>query len=261
MYNAGPQVAAAWRALFARAFEDLGLAIEVVEHKWPQPIEMLWGEPDLCCAFMCGWPFTMAQEMQPIAVPLPSPPRYKGLPRYCSEFLVREASGWTSLEQAFGHRVGWMSRNSHSGFNAPRGYLARFATPRRPRLFSESIGPLGSPATAIEALMNERVDVIALDGFYLDLVRRHQPERLEGIRTVATTDFAPMPLLVAAPSIDRSIVQRLRTRLTGLHEDASYAPLLEPVLLHGFAVPAVLSYWQCSRVADDAVASGYPDIR
>jgi ABC-type phosphate/phosphonate transport system substrate-binding protein len=261
MYDAGPQAAAAWRALFTRVFSDLGLAIEIVEHKWPQPIEMLWNEANLCCAFMCGWPFTRAGQMQPIAVPIPSPPRYEGLPRYCSEFLVREESGWTQLEQAFAHRIGWMSRNSHSGFNAPRAHLARFATTRRPRLFAESVGPLGSPAAAIDALMNAQVDVIAIDSFYLDLVRRHRPEKLAGVRTVATTDWAPMPLLVAAPSIDAAIVKKLRAHLTKLHDDPSYAPLLEPVLLLGFAVPAVLSYWQLSRAADEAAASGYADIR
>ena len=57
MYEAVPAAATAWRALFARVFADLALDIRIVEHKFPQPIEALWAEPELCCAFMCGWPF------------------------------------------------------------------------------------------------------------------------------------------------------------------------------------------------------------
>ena len=59
MYDAVPAAAAAaaWRALFARVFADLALDIQVIEHRYPQPIDALWAEPELCCAFMCGWPF------------------------------------------------------------------------------------------------------------------------------------------------------------------------------------------------------------
>ena len=60
MYNAGTEAAAAWRALFSRVFTDLEVPIEIIEHKWPQPIDLLWKEPALCCAFMCGWPGSLA---------------------------------------------------------------------------------------------------------------------------------------------------------------------------------------------------------
>jgi hypothetical protein len=142
MYNAGPRAAAAWRTLFGRVFADLALDIRIIEHGWPDPIDALWQRPDLCGAFMCGWPFVRsARAIQPIAAPVPSPPRYAGLPRYCSEFLVRADSGWTSLAQTFGHRFGWMAADSQSGFNAP---------PRLPRLVRHrrAIDPLCRSAGA-----------------------------------------------------------------------------------------------------------------
>ena len=125
MYDAVPAAAAAWRALFGRVFADLALDIRIVEHKFPQPIDALWAEPDLCCAFMCGWPFARsAAGMQAIAAPVPSPTRYGQLPRYCSDYIAREESGFERIEDAFGYRFGWMAENSHSGFNAPRAHLA-----------------------------------------------------------------------------------------------------------------------------------------
>ena len=261
MYNAGPDAAAAWRSLFGRVFADLALDIEIIEHKWPQPIDSLWSEPALCCAFMCGWPFARRRGMQAVAAPVPSPPGYEGRPRYCSEFLAREGRGWTRLEDSFGHRFGWMARDSQSGFNAPRAHLARYASAARPALFSESIGPLGSPAKSLEALRANAVDVIALDGFYLDLVRRYEPAKLEGLRTIAATAWAPIPLLVAGPSIEAAIVDRLRGHLTHVHEMPAHEAHLEAVLVERFVAADAAQYAKLEELAQKAIASGYPDIR
>ena len=262
MYNAGPRAAAAWRALFSRVHAELGLDVGIVAHGWPDPIDALWRRPDLCGDFMCGWPFVRStRAMQPIVAPVPAPQRYAGLARYSSEFLVRADAGWTSLPQTFGHRFGWMAADSQSGFNAPRAYLASFATAERPALYAEVRGPLGAPATALDALRAGTVDVTALDGFYLDLSRRHQPEKLEGLVTVARTPWAPIPLLVAAPGIDPAIVDALRTKLVGLHRDASYAGLLDDVLLARFALPDLPAYAQLEAMAAYAIERGYPTIR
>lgn len=261
MYEAVPPAAAAWRALFERVFVDLGLDIRVIEHRHPQPIDALWAEPELCCAFMCGWPFARSTGMQAIAAPVPSPPRYEGQPRYCSDFVARSESGFTRLEDAFGHRFGWMAESSHSGFNAPRAHLAGIASVERPKLFSESIGPLGNPAKTVEALRAGTVDVVAVDGFYLDLVRHHEPMRLDGLRVIASTPWAPIPLLVAAPGIPVDVVARLQGYLTSVHERPGYPGLLEPVLLSRFAAPEVPAYAETERLRERAERAGYAAIR
>ncbi len=262
MYEAVPAAAVAWRALFGRVFADLDLDIRVIEHRHPQPIDALWAERELCCAFMCGWPFARSQvPMQAIAAPVPSPPRYGGKPRYCSDFVARAESGFTRLEDAFGHRFGWMAEGSHSGFNAPRAHLAGFVNAERPKLFGESIGPLGNPARTLEALRAGTVDVVAVDGFYLDLVRHHEPMRLDGLRVIGSTPWAPIPLLVAAPGIPAEVVGRLQGHLTRVHELPGYAPLLEPALLSRFAVPDVDAYAETERMRERAERAGYAAIR
>ena len=261
MYNAVPKAADAWRALFARVFADLGLGIDWVTHRSPRPIADLWAEPELCCDFMCGWPFARSGAMQPIAAPVPSPPRYAHRSRYCSEFLVRAASDFVTLEDTFGHRFGWMAADSQSGFNAPRAHLARFVTPARHALFADVVAPLGSPMKALEALRAGDVDVIALDSFFLDLCRHHEPARLEGLRAVAATEWTPMPLLVAAPAIDPAIVDRLRAHLVVLDERAEYAGLLAGVLLERFVAPDVSAYARLEAMAQEARERGYDVIR
>ena len=261
MYNAVPGAARAWRALFGRVFADAGVDIDVIEHGWPLPIADLWTRPGLCGAFMCGWPFMRAKDMQAIAAPVPSPARYEGLPRYCSEFLVREESGWRTLEETFGHRFGWMAADSQSGFNAPRAHLARYVSPQQANLYAEVRGPLGAPMKALEALKMGEVDVTALDSFFLDLCRHHEPERLAGIRSVATTPWTPIPLLVAAPGIDREVIERLSRTLTGLHERPEYRALLADALVSRFVLPDLPSYAVLDAMAAQATAKGYDMIR
>jgi len=261
MYGAGPRAAAAWRALFGRVFADLEVEVETIEHAHPLPIESLWDEPGLFGAFMCGWPFVRAgPRMQAIAAPVPSPAPYGSKPRYRSDFLAREDSGWTRVEDGFGHRFGWTVGGSHSGFNAPRAFLSRFASAERPRLFAQVEGPLGSPAAALDALKAGRVDLVALDGYWLDLVRHHDPARLAGVRAIGHTPWAPIPLLVAAPGVDAALVLRLREHLVALHEKPAYGVLLADVLLERFVVPDVAAYRGPETLAGDAERAGYAII-
>jgi ABC-type phosphate/phosphonate transport system substrate-binding protein len=262
MYGAVPAAARAWRALFARIFADVKLDVRFMEHRFPQPIEALWRTPGLCCDFMCGWPFIRSKiGMQAIAAPVPAPPRYAGLPRYCSEFLVREESGWTSIEQTFGHRIGWMANDSQSGFNAPRALLAKHVTSARQVLYRESLGPYVTPGRLLDALQRREIDVVALDSYFLDLCRRHDPARLMLLRPVALTPWTPIPLLVAAPDVPRVIVEQLRAHVLGIRASPAYAPLLADVLLEGFDAPQLDSYEELEAMAQFATEQGYELIR
>lgn len=248
MYEAGAEAARAWRALFERVFADAGVEVAFLEHRWPQPLAQLWREERLLAGFMCGRPFARSDlAMQPVAAPVPSPPRYRSLPRYCSDFLAREASGWHTLEDSFGSRFGWMAPDSQSGFHAARDHLATL-DPRGEEVFSESIGPLGNPRGTLEALRKSTVDVVAVDSYYVDLARRHDPALLGGLRAIGQTPWTPIPLLVAAPGVERDVVGRVRDVLVRCHEAPAYARLLENVLLERFVVPDV-SGWHDAYAA------------
>lgn len=261
MYNAAPTVAAAWRELFGRVFAECGVAVEFLEHGFPTPIDDLWRRPGLYGAFMCGWPFTRAERpMQAVAAPVPSPDRYGGAPRYRSEFLVRTRDGARALEDTFGKRIGWMARDSQSGFNAPRHHLSSYAAVRGAPLFAESKGPFVTPLKTLEALRSGEVDVVALDAYFLDLLRRHAPERMEGVATVAQTRWTPIPLVVAAPDVEPGQVELLRARLLEVGDRSDLAPLLEALLLRGFAPPVLHEYAVLERMAEEAAQRGYEEI-
>lgn len=251
MYNATPAVAAAWQALFVRVFEDLRWPVEVVPHAWPAPLTDLWQRRDLVCGFMCGLPFVRgAAPVVPLVAPV-----LHGHARYRSEFLVRADSGWQRLEETFGHRFGWMAEHSQSGYHAARRALAPYVRDGL-SLFRASVGPLDTPARTLDALRTRQIDVTALDGFYLDLLRRHAPEALAGLRTIAVTPWTPNPLLVAAEGLPAAERQALIGKLVALDGDARYRALLDDVCVERFAEPDLPAY----RVLLEPVA-GYPSLR
>lgn len=154
-----------------------------------------------------------------------------------------------------------VAENSQSGFNAPRAYLVQFSTPQRRALYAQVRGPLGTPARALEALRGGDVDVVALDSFFLDLCRYHEPAKLSGLRCVATTPWTPIPLLVAAPAVDEAVVARLRRHLPGIDTQPSYAPLLADVLLSRFVAPDLMSYRALEALARSASKADYAAIQ
>ena len=154
-----------------------------------------------------------------------------------------------------------MAADSQSGFNAPRAHLARFVTRQRPALFAEVRGPLGSPMKALDALRAGEIDVVALDGYFLDLVRHHEPGRVDGLECVGVTEWTPMPLLVAAPAIPPATVRDLSKFLESIHERSAYAPLLAEVLLERFEAPRLAEYGTLEEMARFAAERGYEEIR
>ncbi|RLK39284.1 phosphate/phosphite/phosphonate ABC transporter substrate-binding protein [Cupriavidus plantarum] len=251
MYNATPAVAAAWRALFTQVFEDLRWPVEVIPHAWPAPLTDLWQRRDLVCGFMCGLPFVRgAAPVVPLVAPV-----LHGHARYRSEVLVRAESGWRTMEDAFGSRFGWMAEHSQSGYHAARRALSSYAHTRE-TLFGASIGPLDTPARTLEALRTRQIDVTALDSFYLDLLRRHAPETLAGLQTIAVTPWTPNPLLVAAGDVPVADREALVSHLVAIGDAAAYRALLDDVCIDRFVVPDIASY----GVLLDPVAD-YPAIR
>ncbi|MFD4838949.1 phosphate/phosphite/phosphonate ABC transporter substrate-binding protein [Achromobacter sp. NPDC058515] len=267
MYDVAPAARAAWHALLHAAHVRAGLDVQFVEHAWPTPIGELWERPGLCGVFMCGWPFVRAvhegRRYTPMACVVPSWPAYEGLPRYRSEFLVRADSGWRTLADAAGSRYGWMVRDSQSGWNAPRAALAALAPlggPSRPRFFAESKGPYGNPRGLLRALAGQEIDLTAVDGWYLDLLRAHDPAALAGLRTLAVTPWTPNPLLVAGPDVDAGATEKLAGALLAMHEDDRFKGLLQQAHVARFVQPDAARYEALIDMERQAVERGYGEI-
>jgi ABC-type phosphate/phosphonate transport system substrate-binding protein len=234
MYAVTPAVKAAWQDFFAWVATASGVALAYVDHAAPAPLDTLWARDDLGAAFMCGFPFALAtRKPLLLAAPVPSPARYGGEPRYCTDFIVRADRSFESLSDTFGGRIGWTLEHSQSGYNAVRHHLGEIqgAAPH----FSEWVGPLVTPRRVIDAVLDDAIDVGPLDSYVHDLLRRHDVATAAKLRVVASTALTPIPPLIASTAADGEAVAQLRDVLLTCHNVPEARAMLDTLLITRFA--------------------------
>jgi ABC-type phosphate/phosphonate transport system substrate-binding protein len=259
MYAVTPEAEDAWRTLLAHVLDAAGLAYDYFPYPAPQPMEVLWHRPDLGCVLMCGYPIaTRLAEVTPIAAPVPSLPWAGGRPLYRSDLIVRADSPFVTLEDTFGHRLGWTVEHSHSGFNALRHHLLAYRSSERPTLYSQVTGHLVTARAVLDAVKAGAIDVGPLDGYWHALMRLHRPELVSDIRVVATTALAPIPAFVAAPSVPPDVVERLRRSFVAARDTAWFPPLATALAIEGFASVDQAAFAPTLERDRAAIEAGYP---
>jgi ABC-type phosphate/phosphonate transport system substrate-binding protein len=261
MYAVSPAVADAWRRLFAWVAERARVSLAVVDHPAPAPLGDLWARPDMACVFMCGLPLARRSPApHPVAAPVASPPRYGGRAAYFTDFVVRADAAWTRLEDTFGTRFAFTTEDSHSGYNAARFHLLAHRRPARPALYRRVLGPYVTPRRVLDAVLSGEADVAPIDSYVLDLLRRHEPKLVSGVRVVDSTDSAPIPPLVAAAGIDDTARERLTRAFLKTDRAPELRPLLDALVISRFAAVQVADYAVLLERATAAEAAGYARI-
>jgi ABC-type phosphate/phosphonate transport system substrate-binding protein len=256
MYSVSPRVKHVWQRLLRWVLDDAELPWEVIDHDPPEALNALWTRDDLGLAMMCGLPCALRTPApQVIAAPIPSPARYEGLARYCTDLVVRADAAFQSLEDTFGGVAAHTLADSMSGAVAFNAHLQAFRSPTRRRLYARTVGNLVNARGVIDALARGDVDVGPLDSYYHDLLRQDSPAYAAQVRTIASTRWTPIPPLVSTASLPAALVERLRASLqrAGQHPDlASERALL---LLAGFAIPQASEYKELARIARQSLPS------
>lgn len=241
MHNITAKAKTAWTALFEWLAATSSTPLEIVDYPAPAPLDTLWRRTDMGAVFMCGWPFMMASPRPvPLAAPLPSPARYRGKPVYFTDLIVHRDSNYRTLADTFGGRVAWTIETSHSSFNALRHHLLQHRTPERPKLYSESVGSL-----------------VTVASYAVDLWRHNEPEKLADVRVIATTEPAPVPLLVAHPGLPPATAERLRDALFAAADEPALDGVLSDLCLTGFAPVTTEDYRRAGDWDAAARAAGY----
>jgi ABC-type phosphate/phosphonate transport system substrate-binding protein len=207
---------------------------------------------------MCGFPLaTRYRDVRPLVAPVTECSATDG-PSYRSVWLVRADSTFDTLESTFGQRIGWTVEHSHSGFNAPRHALLAYRSAARPRLYRASIGPLEHPRAAVAALVAGQADVVAIDAYWWALLERHDPLEARRIRSIGTTDEAPMPPLVCSPAFPSPAATELIEALVSLDADPAAQPHLRALALKRFTAVERRDYACLAQLDRDAIEAGYP---
>jgi ABC-type phosphate/phosphonate transport system substrate-binding protein len=259
MYAVTPQVHAAWQALFSWVANTSNVSLAYLDHAPPAPLETLWARNDLGMAFMCGFPFaSAARKPHLIAAPVPSPSRYCGKPRYCTDFVVRADRPFRCLSDTFGGRLGWTVEHSQSGYNAVRYHLLRYSQERFRSPFAQWVGPLITPRRAIEAVLEGTIDVAPLDSYVHDLLKRHEPETASKLRTIEETVMTPIPPLVGSIEVAGETAERLKRGLLSCHAEPQMAAILDTLMITGFAPASPDNYADLLAQAQEADDGGIP---
>lgn len=259
MYAVAPEAEAAWQALIARVAAEAEVPLAYEPYPAPQPLEELWRRPDLGCVQMCGYPIALGiAEVQPIAAPIPALPWAGGRAVYRSDLIVRADSPFRSLEDSFGHRVGWTVAHSHSGFNALRHHLLPQWRAKGGPLYNMSKGDLVTARKILDSVLDGSIDIGPLDAFWHALIAKYRPELTPGIRVLESTDLAPMPAFVASPGLPAESVGRLRAAFAAAATRPGFAEHGEALLIAGFAPVDHASFATTLAWDREAVAAGYP---
>ncbi len=259
MYSVNEKTAAAWRTLLAWVIARAGVTCEVIDYPAPQPLPALWARPDLGCAFMCGFPFSLATPPPfLLAAPAPRAPGFGGEPVYWTDFVVRADSRFQQLSDIFGQRFAYTTPDSQSGYQAPRKLLAPYARARGSPLFAGTVGPLQTPRRIVEAVLDGQADAGPLDSYVHELLRLTEPALAARLRVVAVTAPTAIPPLVAAAGIAPADAQRLRDALFATEQERDLDSVRATLGLQRFAPIAADRYHRLQDDAREADALGYP---
>jgi ABC-type phosphate/phosphonate transport system substrate-binding protein len=208
---------------------------------------------------MCGYPIAMHHfAVTPIAAPIPSAPWAQGRALYRSDLIVRADSGFHTVTDTFGARLGWTTSHSHSAFNALRHHLLRYRTPHRPALYSHVVGDLGSVRKLFDSVCDGTIDVGSVDAYWHLLLQRHEPEIAAQVRVIDSTATAPIPAFVASPSVPREISDRLGAAMACAHQQEWFHALAAATLITGFAACAREDFDIIRDREHEAIRAGYP---
>lgn len=240
MYGMAPE--RLWRTLFAWVAEASGVKLVYRPYPPPLPLEALWRRDDLGAAFMCGLPFARSRPRPHlVAAPCPRLAGGEGKARYGSALIVATEAPYRNLDEALGCRLALTARGSWSGHEAVRHFLGgRYG--RSPRGLFEIQAPTVTPRGALEAVVEGRADLGALDAYALALFRRHEPALAARVRVLAETDWAPAPPLVASPAVSPETVAALRRALLRVREVTELREILDGLCLDGFAAVEKADY-------------------
>ena len=254
MYSVTPRVKHVWERLLRWVLDDAELPWEVIAHDPPEPLNALWARGDLGLAMMCGLPCALRTPApQVIAAPVPSPARYQGLARYCTDLVVRADAPFRCLEDTFGGVAAYTLADSMSGAVAFNAHLQPFRSPGRRRLYARTVGNLVNARGVIDALVRGDVDVGPLDSYYHDLLRQDDPAYAARVRTIASTRWTPIPPLVSTSRLPLAVVDRLRASLQRATQHPDLTSERAFLLLAGFTTPDANEYEVLARIADPSL--------
>lgn len=210
-----------------------------------------FGQGEVEVGFICGLPYVQLTRngdspVQLLAAPVLQGERYRGLPIYFSDVVVRRDSPYRAFADLRGCVWAYNDPDSHSGYNITRYTLIRLGETRG---FFGRVVEAGFHQEALRMVADGRVDASAIDSQVLAIELRDHPALAERVRIIETLGPATIQPVVAARHVSDMLKEDIRAVLRAMGDDSD-APDVRATLDYGFIVRFV-------PIADAA----YDDIR
>ncbi len=261
MYVAPQVVVEAQRALWAFLRDYLrGAGMTGVPEALDEQVAHhdAWLDPRLILAQTCGFPFVkrLRGRVRLVATPVYDAPGCEGSNMY-SVIVTRKAGAPANLAACAGLTVAINERGSNSGYNLLRAAIAPHAAGKP---FFSRVVETGGHIASMAAVQIGAADVAAIDCITFDLLRRHAPERLEGLVVLDQTPSGPnLPFVTRLSATDEELTalrSALRAAMAApeLSEARAVLGLKDVVVLEEAAYDILLQHEQA------AIRAGYPDL-
>jgi phosphonate transport system substrate-binding protein len=206
--------------------------------------------------WICGLPYVWKADQTPsdielLAAPVMRGERYRGMPVYFSEVVVRADSPYRHFEDLRGSIWAFNEPGSHSGYNSARFRLAGLEAPET--FFGET-QMSGSHLASLAGILEGRFEGSAIDSVVLELYLQDHPEHASQLRSLEILGPSPIPPLIVRKSVVQELRNEVREALLTMHAEPEGQRVLASTPVAGFVAVADRQYDPIREV--DHIASG-----
>lgn len=208
-------------AVVAYLSQKLGLKVGLADElNWAER-ERRFDQDKIQVCWICGLPYVWKADRNPAEIELLAAPvmrgdRYRDMPVYFSEIVVRADSPYRRFEDLRGAIWAFNEPGSHSGYNIARFRLAGMESPES--FFKQAVMS-GSHEASLDGILGGWIDGSAIDSIVLELFLKHHPERGVELRSLEVLGPSPIPPLIVRRSVPEALRDQLKQLLLNMHAD------------------------------------------
>lgn len=219
---------------------------------------------DVDVGFICGLPYVQLTRQSPAPVELLAAPmlqgeRYRDLPIYFSDVIVRHDSQYHAFaDLRGGSSWAYNDPNSHSGYNITRYTLVRLGETHG---FFGRVVEAGFHQEALRMVADGRVDASAIDSQVLAIEMREHPELAGRVRIIDTLGPATIQPVVAARHVSAALKDELRDVLCAIGDDPASRDALDYGFVARFVPIGDTDYDDIRMMVAVAEEAGFTELR
>ena len=208
--------------------DQLGIPAEFVRNIPWQDREHLLDTQQIHIGWICGLPYVWKADREPshielVAAPVMQHPRYQQRPIYFSDVMVHRDSQYYSFADLRGVSWAYNEPHSQSGYNVTRYHLARLGENRG---YFGRVVEAGSHLQALEMVLDQRIDAIAIDSTVLELELKTRPKLKTELRVIESLGPSPIPPWVITTNVPPELREAIRNVFWQMHETAEGRAIL-----------------------------------